>query len=279
MEEERNVQEIVPIKNKLRNFFQNKFWLLAIYFFASIGLISTIYLIVGSIAIKFGTTRTIITPAKNFIATPGPISNTPIPSLEPRVSYPFPSKNIWTEYQPKCLALSNNLRIFLPNGWKQSYLGEQEIADGTDAAKGTKEYEDFMNLTSQCQILLGYPEDPGDHQAAGSKEIFGSVWIQAWKIDISQGEEISLAWWRNHNNNDNGYGGIYNIDSIVERTINDRQWLQMYEYGRLVENWLTVNNSYVVAVRIDNTYQRSNPLLKGYIQQTAEEIINKLMFK
>jgi len=271
MEEKGIINGRVSVGVDSKRLGRSKVWSWAVYVFAIFGLLCVIYLIAGLIAIKFGGVKVKTLPTNNLVFTPSPSPTVPIPSLKSRINYPFPDKNTWTEYYPKCSALATNLRIFIPTGWKQSSFGEQSISDNGD-------------LESQCQILLGYPEEPGSHQAPGPKETYGSVWIRVSKIDPDRGEKDSLVWWRDHYNNDQGYKGIYDTEIIVERIINNKQWLQIFQFGKSVEEWLTINKGYIIMVRIFAKYtnpngSEPNALLQGYIQKTGEEIRDKLIFK
>lgn len=263
------------IPQNSKNLSRNKIVPVFVYTFAALGLVAALYLIAGTIAVKFGGVK--VTPSISI--SPQTVKPSPTPFVpvtpEQRANHPFPSVNIWNEYKPTCVALASNVRIFLPDGWKQSSFGEQDVVDGIDSTD-PQEIKDFQNLVVQCQIIIGFPEDPGSHQAPGPKEAYGRISVNAMRIRALNDEQSSLDWWKHRYAEDPGYTDA--IDSVVEETINGKRWLLIHYAG--MDWWETIQNGYLINVEISSSnVKKYNALLNGYIQKTGEDLRDKLIFK
>ena len=177
----------------------------------------------------------------------------------------------WFEANPTCAALSNSLRIFFPVGWIVG--GAQHVFDNVSGDTGSKEYNDSINLVSQCQIFAGYKSEPDGYMSPCTKYDYGVISVAAWINEPAVTLEDMLK------NNLAHSKDATNPSHSEIQTLNGRQFLIQEIDPPYFASYTTLNNNYVIRVSHSNCPDYMGSDHNSYFKDTGLEVTKRLLFK
>lgn len=204
--------------------------------------------------------------------TPTPVSPTSIilPSPYPTptvIQLQVPDNKNWYEYKAACVALSKNMQIFFPAGWKTSV--EQHVLDNVEGKPGSQEYLDSINLVSQCQVLAGYRDAPGGYQDPCLKNDYDVISVSA--VQVNSGQDVE--YWKNT------YLSRKIYSSVTEDVLNGRKYLIVNGDDRMYTDYETIQNNYLISVSHNICGRQPVTNQDAYFKQTGFEVFKRLIFK
>lgn len=169
----------------------------------------------------------------------------------------FINKEDWTKLPITCPAIANNLVVFAPPDWKA--LKNAPIYDGPyNPNPVTQEEIDFNNLTSQCQIIMGFPEIPAGYQFYNPNNLAHII------LKADRTETLN---------------GVLNLNSknSKKEQINHQTYLVQDNYFKHNITYQTIINKTYITIYLHVADPGTNPKQDAYFRKTLQEFLKKLV--
>lgn len=203
-----------------------------------------------------------------------PPADSPIPSPTVTLTHlDVPDNTRWFEIAPKCQALSQNVRIFFPVGWKVG--GAQHITDNIPGEPGSKEYEDSMKLVTECQIIAGYKTVPGGAQDPCLKDEYGIISVLAWNVPTSTTLDSIIKKF----NDDKSKGYVSTASTIEKISNNGRTYVvEKDPHNPTYARYSMLHDNVQISVQNGTCYTTRPNDQDAYFIQTGFEVFQRLLF-
>ena len=166
------------------------------------------------------------------------------------------NKTSWTKLAITCPAIAQNLVVFAPPGWK--VIKNAPIYDGYHNPNPTTQEEiDFNNLTSHCQIIMGFPEMP-------AFQFYNPNNLAHITLKADRTKEL------------NSVPNLNSKNSKKEQ-INSLTYLVQDNFSKRNITYQTIINKTYITVYLHVADPGADPKQDAFFQKTLHEFLEKLI--